>query len=387
MTGARRCIVLAAGGTGGHVFPARALAEELTARGNRLVLITDRRGGDIGGALPDMETHRINAASPAGGARSKLEGLAQLGMGVLQARALLRRIAPDAVVGFGGYPSVPTVWAATRMRLATLIHEQNAVMGRANRLLAPRSDRIATSFAEIERVRPQDVVKIVHTGNPVREAIAAIGALPYPDPANGAGGFNLLVIGGSLGARIMSDVVPAAIARLTRPARERLSVVQQCRPEDLEPVQKIYTDAGVEFRLAPFFDDMPACLGAAHLVISRAGASSVAELAAAGRPAILVPYAHAADDHQSANARSAEQAGGAWMMPERGFSPESAAVRIKTLLDRPDELAAAAERQRGAGRSDAAARLADAVEALAGPSRNGNDDGATGDSPPREAAA
>lgn len=382
MSNTRRCVVLAAGGTGGHVFPARALGEELANRGYRLVLITDRRGDAIGGVLADIETHRINAASPAGGARSKLEGLAQLGIGVLQARALLRRIAPDAVVGFGGYPSVPTVWAATRMRLATVIHEQNAVMGRANRLLAPRVNRIATSFAEVERIRPQDRFKIIHAGNPVRQAVAAIGALPYPDPANGSREFHILVTGGSLGARVMSQVVPAAIARLSLPARERLKVVQQCRAEDLDAVRRCYHECRVAAELAPFFDDIPARLAAAHLVISRAGASSVAELSAAGRPAILVPYPHAADDHQSANARSAEEAGGVWMMPESAFNSESAAVRIKTLLDRPEALAAAAARQVEAGRPDAARRLADAVETLA----DTNGDGGAGDDSPRVAA-
>ncbi len=271
------------------------------------------------------------------------------------------------------------------MRFATVIHEQNAVMGRANRLLASRADSIATSFAEVGNIRAQDAFKIIHTGNPVRDAVAAIGALPYPDPANGSREFHLLVIGGSLGARVMSQVVPAAIARLSRPARERFNVVQQCRPEDIDAVRRCYDECGVVAELAPFFDDIPARLGAAHLVVSRAGASSVAELAAAGRPAILVPYPHATDDHQSANARSAEQAGGAWMMPESAFNSESVAVRIKTLLDRPNELAAAAARQLEAARPDAARRLADAVEALADPNSNG--DGGSGDETPREAAA
>ncbi len=385
MSGAARTIVLAAGGTGGHVFPARALAEELAGRGHRLVLITDRRGDAIGGALADIETHRINAASPAGGARSKLEGLARLGHGVLQARALLRRIGPDAVVGFGGYPSVPTVWSATRMQLATVIHEQNAVMGRANRLLAPRVDRIATSFAGVERIRPQDARKVAHTGNPVRAAVAAVGEAPYPAAASGSSKFRLLVIGGSQGAHILSEVVPAAIARLSLPARTRLAVVQQCREEDLEAVRSIYAASSVDAVLANFIEDIPERLAEAHLVIGRAGASTVAELSAAGRPAILVPYAHATDDHQSANAKAAVNAGGAWHLPESAFSAETVAVRIKTLLDRPEDLAEAAARQLRAARPDAARHLADMIESVAGSDDNG--DGKAEDTPHREAAA
>ncbi len=385
MSAAGKCIVLAAGGTGGHIFPARALAEQLAGRGHRLVLITDRRGDAIGGALAEMETHRINAASPAGGARSKLEGLARLGHGVLQARALLRRIGPDAVVGFGGYPSVPTVWSATRMRIAAVIHEQNAVMGRANRLLAPRVKRIATSFAFVERIRPQDMPKVVHTGNPVRAEIAAVAALPYAAPVDGSQKFRILVIGGSQGAHIMSRVVPAAIARLSLPARARLSVVQQCREDDLESVEKTYRAAAVEVDLATFIEDLPACLAESHLVIGRAGASTVAELAAAGRPAILVPYPHAADDHQSANANAAAAAGSVWLLPESAFSAETVAVRIKTLLDSPERLAEAAARQRQAGRPDAALRLAELVESVADPNSNGA--GRAEDAPPRKAAA
>ena len=381
MSDAVKPIVLA----GGHVFPARALAEELSRRGRRLVLITDRRGDAVGGALADIETHRINAASVTGGAGSKLKGLALLGVGVLQARALLRRNPPDAVVGFGGYPSVPTMWVATRMRLPTVIHEQNAVMGRANRLLAPRVMKIATSFARVERIRPQDTHKVVHTGNPVRAAVAAVGALPYPAGAGGAHKLRILILGGSQGAHVMSAVVPAAIAALPSAARAGLAVTQQCREDDIATVRETYDRAGVGAELAPFFDDIPRHLGEAHLVISRAGASTVAELAASGRPAILVPYPHAAHDHPNANAHAAEAAGGAWTMPQDGFTADAVAARIESLLGCPETLAQAAARQLEAGRPDAARRLADMVDALADPDSNGSDQ--TEPATPREAAA
>ena len=369
-----RHIVLAAGGTGGHMFPARALAEELLTRGYALSLVTDSRGGALGGAADQVDIHRINAASPAGRVGDKVASLARLGIGLLQARALLGRLQPAAVAGFGGYACVPTMWAATMRRLPTIIHEQNAVMGRANRLLAGRVDRIATSFADVARIRPRDAHKVMRTGNPVRADIAALGALPYPalDPApgNGARTLHLLVLGGSQGARILSEVVPAAIASLPAAAQRRLGVVQQCRPEDLDAVRAAYRAANVEAELATFFDDMARRLGHCHLVICRAGASTVAEAAAAGRPAVLVPYPFATDGHQLANARAADQAGGAWLIPQEAFTEAAVAARLESFIDLPATLADAAARQLGFARADAAVRLADAVEALSG--SNGN---------------
>ena len=370
----RRPIVLAAGGTGGHVFPAQALAEALDARGWKLALVTDRRGGAWGGALGGIDTHRIDAASPTGGAGAKLKGLVLLGAGLFQARALLARLAPAAVVGFGGYPSLPTVWAATRARIPTLIHEQNAVMGRANRLLAGRASRIATSFARTGRLARRDAHKVLHTGNPVRTAVAALAERPYQAPEETGATLRVLVTGGSQGARVLSRVVPAAIAALPGELRRRLEVAQQCREEDVEAVRRVYRDAAVDCDIATFFDDMARRLGAAHLLIGRAGASTVAEITASGRPAILVPYALAVDDHQLANARAAAATRGAWVMTEAAFTPDALAERLQAILARPRELALAARRLGEAGRPDAAQRLADAVEALARSGGNGNAD-------------
>ena len=369
-------IVLAAGGTGGHVFPARALAEALTARGWRIALVTDMRGTAFGESMAGVETHRIRAATLSGGIAGKIRGALQLGMGFIQARALLRRLAPSAAVGFGGYPSVPTMAAASGARVPTLIHEQNAVLGRANRLLAPRVDRIATAFATVLGIRPDDRKKIVLTGNPVRAAIAAIGARPYPARMSAEEPLRVLVFGGSQGARILSDVTPAAFAALPADARARMRIVQQCRSEDLERVRAVYEDAAIHAELATFFEDMPARLAAAHLVIARAGASTIAEATVAGRPIVFVPYRRAMDDHQTANARAVAEAGAGWAMAEDDFTAPALAARIGGFLSDPDLLRAAAARSLATGRPDAAERLADAAEALA-----------TRNSRPTEAAA
>lgn len=358
-------IVLAAGGTGGHVFPAQALAEALSARGWRIALLTDSRGTAFGDQIAGLEAYRIKAARIGGGAWSKIKGLTQLGLGFFQARGILRRLAPSAAVGFGGYPSVPTMWAATGARIPTLIHEQNAILGRANRLLASRIDRIATSFDPALVVGEKDRGKSMLTGNPVRSAIREIANAPYPRRQSEDQPLNLLVFGGSQGARILSDVVPAAIATLPATTRERLQIVQQCRVEDLNRVRQTYSDANLKADLAPFFDDMPQRLAAAHLVIARAGASTIAEVTAAGRPIILVPYKHAMDDHQTANARAIDATGGGWMMPEDVFSDVTLAAKLQTLLTDLELLPAAAAHARAAGWPDAAERLADATEALA----------------------
>jgi UDP-N-acetylglucosamine--N-acetylmuramyl-(pentapeptide) pyrophosphoryl-undecaprenol N-acetylglucosamine transferase len=358
-------IVLAAGGTGGHVFPARALAETLIARGWRIALVTDSRGTAFGDSVAGVETHRIRAASFSGGILTKLKGLIQLGVGLLQARRLLRRLSPAAAVGFGGYPSVPTMWAATGIRIPTLIHEQNAVLGRANRLLAPRVSRIATSFEEVQGIRAKDRGKVDLTGNPVRRSIAAIGSLPYPKRNTAEEPLNILVFGGSQGATILSDVVPAAVAALPDNLRQRLRIVQQCRAEDLERVRDTYRDAATDAELAPFFEDMPAYLAAAHLVIARAGASTIAEVTSAGRPAVLVPYRHAMDDHQTVNARAIEAAGAGWTYSEDAFTPSALMAKLEACLSTPVLLEEAAAKALTAARTEAAGALADATEALA----------------------
>lgn len=357
-------IVLAAGGTGGHVFPAQALAVALESRGWRLVLVTDRRGADYGDVLGRLETHHIRAGSPrARGLLARGAGVLNLLRGVRDARRLLKRLKPAAAIGFGGYPSVPTMYAASRLRLPTAIHEQNAVLGRANRLLAPRVLAIATSFVDTARLERANASQLIHTGNPVRPAIAALAAVPYAAPP-ADGPCRLLITGGSQGAGVFAEVVPAALARLPEALKARLVVTQQCRAEDLEAVRRAYDAAGVEATLARFFADLPERLATAHLVIGRAGASTVAELAAAGRPAILVPYPHATDDHQSANAEALALAGGAWVVPQDGFTAAPLAERLAALCAAPDSLARAADAALGAGRPEAASTLADLVERL-----------------------
>ena len=356
-------VVLAAGGTGGHVFPAQALAEELLRRGVRLALVTDRRGGEYGDALAGIDTYKICAATLGGGPFARVAAIARIGRGIIEARRVLRRLDARLVVGFGGYPSVPTLLAASWCGVPVLIHEQNAVLGRANRLLARRAAAIATSFAEVAGIEAKDRAKSTRTGNPVREAIAQMASRPYPT-IEAAELLNCLVIGGSQGAQILSRVVPQAVALLSGPKRARLGIAQQCRPEDLAHVHEAYDEIRFDAELAPFFDDVPERLGRAHLVIARSGASTVAELTAVGRPAILVPYARAADDHQTANGRALDEAGAAWLMSEAAFTPEALASRLEAFLDLPATLVTAAKRALAVGEPNAASRLADLVSRL-----------------------
>ncbi|OAN46626.1 UDP-N-acetylglucosamine--N-acetylmuramyl-(pentapeptide) pyrophosphoryl-undecaprenol N-acetylglucosamine transferase [Paramagnetospirillum marisnigri] len=357
-------IALAAGGTGGHVFPAEALASTLLERGYRLALITDKRGAAYGGTLGSLETHRISAGGIAGRGRlAKLRAMAELTIGVFQAHGLIKRIMPAAVVGFGGYASVPGMVAAVLGGVPTVMHEQNAVLGRANRLLAGKVARIATSFAEVEHIDARLAAKLVHTGMPVRAAIDAQRHVPYA-PITGDGPIHLVVLGGSQGARILSEVVPAALMRLPESLRRRIRIAQQCRPEDLEAVGKAYEGSGIDATLQSFFSDVPERLAGAHLVIARAGASTVAELTALGRPAILVPYPFAIDDHQTANAHAVEDSGGAWLIGQDAFTAETLSARLDSLLGQPEALTRTAECAARAGRPDAAARLADLVIGL-----------------------
>jgi UDP-N-acetylglucosamine--N-acetylmuramyl-(pentapeptide) pyrophosphoryl-undecaprenol N-acetylglucosamine transferase len=372
-----RPIVLAAGGTGGHMFPAEALAAELMQRGFSVALVTDRRGQAFGERLPGVALHRIRAGRIGAGLVNKVTALAEMALGTIEAARLLRALAPAAVVGFGGYPSVPTMLAATRMGLPTLIHEQNAILGRANRLLASRVATIATSFANVGGLRVGPNTRVVETGNPVRPAITALRSMLYVPPGDGS--IDLLIVGGSQGARVLSVTVPAALAQLEPALQRRLRVMQQARPEDLAEVQRAHAANGIAAEVAPFFEDVPARLARAHLVISRSGASTVAELTTLGRPAILVPYRFAADDHQSANARALAEANAAWVMPEASFTPPLLAMRLTTLLAAPHMLGAAAAAAHRLGRPDAAERLADLVAAAAG--HNG------ADKPVREHAA
>jgi UDP-N-acetylglucosamine--N-acetylmuramyl-(pentapeptide) pyrophosphoryl-undecaprenol N-acetylglucosamine transferase len=359
MTGPAR-IVLAAGGTGGHMFPAEALAGELLARGHKVALVTDRRGGGFGERLPAVDTHRIAAGGLAGtGVVGRAQGVMQLGVGFFQSRALLGRLQPSVAVGFGGYASVPTVLAASLAGIPTVLHEQNAVLGRANKLLARRASRIATSFERVDGVAPDHVVM---TGNPVRPAIAALGRQPYPVIEAG-GEVNLLVLGGSQGARVFSRLIPEAIAELPDDLQRRLRIVQQARPEDLENARARYANLSAGVELSPFFADIPQRLRAAHLVIARSGASTVAELTAAGRPAILVPYPYATDDHQTANAVNLNMSYAALVMPEATATPAELASWLKRLIE-GTELGAMASAARRLGRPDATRHLADLVASL-----------------------
>ena len=349
--------VIAAGGTGGHLFPAEALANELIGRGERVDLVTDARSEAFAERLPGVAVHRVRAGRPQGGPWRAARGLAELACGTVAARRLLRRLAPRCVVGFGGYPSLPTLLAAASLGLPLVIHEQNAVLGRANRLLAGKARAIATAFPETLGLRPRDAARVSHTGNPVRPAILDGRASAYTPPVPG-GAVNLLVIGGSQGARILSEIVPPALAALSPGLRRRLQVAEQARPEDREGVAEAYRGHAIAAEIESFFRDMPARLDRAHLVVSRAGASTIAELAAIGRPAVLIPYPHAMDDHQSANARAFASAGGGWVVPQRELTAESLARRLEELLGDGESLARAARRAREFGRRDAVERLA-----------------------------
>ena len=360
-------IVLAAGGTGGHMFPAEALAGELLGRGVKVALVTDKRGQAFDNRLPGVALHRIRAGRPGTGVASRVLAICEIALGLLAARRILRALAPAAAVGFGGYPSVPTMMAASRLGVPTVIHEQNARLGRANRWLAPRMKRIAISFAQVDGLADTDRARIAETGNPVRPAVVAEGGVLYTPPA--AGAINLLVIGGSQGAHILSVVVPAALALMPAAIKARLIVLQQTRPEDLDAVRRAYDASGIRAEIATFFADAPSRMARAHLVISRAGASSVAELCVVGRPAILVPYRHAADDHQTANAEALAAAGAAWVMNEHNFTPSALAQRLEILFTQPALLAASAASAKRHGRPDAARRLADLVLETAGGAR------------------
>jgi len=361
-------VAIAAGGTGGHLFPAEALAAALTARGQRPVLFTDARtAARLGPGFAGVETHVIPAEGLAGRglARAPRAALA-LARGTLAARAVLGRIGPAAIVGFGGYPSVPPLLAARSLarfrRPALVLHEQNAVLGRANRMLGRFADLLALSFAETARL-PGDIATRV-TGNPVRPAIAALAgggyAAPTPD-----GPFRLVVTGGSLGARALAEAVPAALALLPDDLRARLAVTMQARAEDAPRVAAALREASIAAEVSPFFTDIAARLAAAHLVIARAGASTVSELACAGRPSILVPLPGAIDDHQAANARALAEAGGAIAITQHALTADDLAARVLLLAEEPRELAAMAAAAAALAIPDAAGALADAVLALA----------------------
>ncbi|HXJ00207.1 MAG TPA: undecaprenyldiphospho-muramoylpentapeptide beta-N-acetylglucosaminyltransferase [Micropepsaceae bacterium] len=355
--------VLAAGGTGGHLFPAQALAGELMRRGRRVVVMTDGRGHNYGNAFPGAEIATVPAATFTG--RSALGRVAAFGviaLGVAAAFLKLLNLRPRAVVGFGGYPSLPVMLAASLAHVPTALHEQNAVLGRVNRMLAPRVAKIAANFPFV-RFAPNHPERVVFTGNPVRAEAAALRAAPYFPPGPNEP-IRLLIFGGSQGARALSEIVPAALARLPEDLRARLEITQQARAEDVEMVQNAYRSAGLKADVAKFFIDLPRRMAASHLVIARSGASTLSELTVIGRPSILVPYPHAMDDHQAANAAVLEKAGAAWVIKQDSLNAEVLAQKLTELFTHPKMLSNCAEAAKALGHGDAAARLADLAETL-----------------------
>jgi UDP-N-acetylglucosamine--N-acetylmuramyl-(pentapeptide) pyrophosphoryl-undecaprenol N-acetylglucosamine transferase len=357
-------ILLAAGGTGGHLFPASALAEELVRRGYAVELATDARAERYGADFPARAVHNIPSATLTGRSPSAVvKTFSRLGLGFMGARRLLKRLQPAAVIGFGGYPTLPPILAARSLGIPTAIHEQNAVMGRANRLLARFVDRIAISFTPTKRLSRKAEAKAKVTGTPVRDTVLAFRDVPYlpPEPA---GRLLLLVFGGSQGAHFFAEVLPPALTLLPARFRWRLTLVQQAREEDIEGLRAAYQEAGFAAHLSPFFRDLPERIATAHLVIARSGASTVTELMTIGRPALLVPLPHALDNDQLENATRLQEAGGGWCVRQAELTPERLARELARLFAAPDVLANAAERAKAMAQTDAVAKLADLAEDL-----------------------
>jgi UDP-N-acetylglucosamine--N-acetylmuramyl-(pentapeptide) pyrophosphoryl-undecaprenol N-acetylglucosamine transferase len=364
MNGVVRHYVLAAGGTGGHLIPAFALAAELLRRGHHVALITDERGAAIPGKPASLPVHvlpagRLEGLNPLRWAR----GLLAIREGRRMARRLFDNFEPSAVVGFGGYPALPAVLAAHSARIPTIIHEQNAVLGRVNRFLARRVNAIATAYRVVERLAPKHRVKVHLVGNPVRDEVLALRDLPYP-PFGEDSLLRILVTGGSQGARVLSEVVPDGLAMLQTALRLRLQVTQQCRPEDIDAVRSRYAGHDIPAELGTYFENMAERLADAHLFIGRAGASTIAELTAVGRPAILVPLPIATDDHQTANAREMVASGGARSIRQSKFNSVELAKQIQAMAQHPDKLATAAHAAWNCGYPNAARDLADLVESF-----------------------
>lgn len=355
-------VLLAAGGTGGHLFPAEALAHELKARGYAVHLVTDRRAERYAGSFPADDIHTVSSATI--GSKNPVavvKAFLSLWRGYREARSLISRLKPKAVVGFGGYPTVPPLFAAAGLDVPTAVHEQNAVMGRANKLLASRVRAIAGGFLSPDG---EYKAKMVLTGNPVRPAVIAAADQPYLPSTTGEL-FQLVVFGGSQGAQFFSDAVPGAIRLLPDAERQRLVVTQQARPEDRQKVIDSYATLGIRADVASFFTDMAERLAGAHLVISRSGASTVSELAVIGRPSILVPYPYALDHDQAANAAALAAQGGAQVIDQAALTAERIADLLSRAMEEPDRLESMAAAAKSTGKPDAAGLLADLVEAIA----------------------
>lgn len=365
--------LVAAGGTGGHLFPAAALGAVLAEKGYPVGLVTDRRGKAFGdmleGAAAEAPTWRIDAGSPSGSLPARIKGGLALVRGFFQARRLMKELKPRAVIGFGGYASAPACLAAARAGVPVFLHEQNALAGRVNRLIAPRARRIFTSFAETTGFPAS--LETEFTGNPVRAAFVAAGKQPLSLP-DGDEPFRILVVGGSQGARIFADILPEAFGLLPENLRKRISLTQQTREEDLERCQAAYGALGMDVELSPFLSGMAERMGAAHLVICRCGASTLAEVTATGRPAILVPYPWAMDNHQKVNAEALARAGGGWVMPQKDhvpdaeehFTGQAVADMLEKLFGNPQLLQAAAVASGQFSTPNAAEKMANALESL-----------------------
>lgn len=357
-------IVLAAGGSGGHMFPAQALAQELNRRGYDLVLITDDRGNRYADRFPNTEIKVIHAATFAGfNPVKRLAALFRIFGGVASAITMLGAIKPRAAIGFGGYSSFPTMVAASVRGIPSCLHDPNAVLGRVNKFLAGRVDIVGAGFDNMEKVPPSAKGKLRVIGNPLRDEVIEFLEVPYVAPTPD-GGINLLIFGGSQGAQILGETVPAAIAQLPDELRSRFHVTQQAREENQAAAKSAYDAMGVKADVAPFFADLPQRMAQSHLVIGRAGASTVTELAALGRPSILVPLPSAMDDHQTVNARALTDVGAAWLMPQSDLTVEAMADKLRSLLCDPKVLAAAATAARTAGRPNATSDFADLIEEL-----------------------
>ena len=358
--------MLAAGGTGGHLFPAMALAQELQRRGIAVELVTDMRAEKYGADFPARRVHRVPSATLVGRSLGAITRTAvTLTRGVAQAFKLIGEVRPQVIVGFGGYPTVPPLVAARLRGVPSILHEQNAVLGRANRALARRATVIATSFETVRGLEPAFATKVRFTGNPVRDSVTACAGIPYSAPVAGRP-ISLLIFGGSQGARFFSDIMPAALALLAGELRQRLFVVQQAREEDVARVEAAYAASGIRANVAAFFTNLPDEMARASLVVARAGASTVAELTAIGRPSILVPLPNAIDNDQFANARRLDEAGAAVCLEQKDATAERFAGEFADMFAAPDALAAAAAAAKAQGRPDAVARLADLVVGYCG---------------------
>lgn len=356
-------ILLCAGGTGGHMFPACALAEELLSRGFRVAFATDSRGQKYLGGMESVPQFLLSSAPYLPGMKGKWAVIKALLAGYIEAYRLIGRLRPAVAVGFGGYPSAPPMFAALHRRIPTLIHEQNAILGMANILLAPFVDKISLSLFPTARLKPKWAGKAHVTGNPVRAEIVALSNAAYPDPS---GALQILIVGGSQGAKVFSEVIPPALKELPADIKSRLKISQQARAEDLPAVVAKYQSSGLDVEVQPFFRDMPERLGAAHLLVARSGASTVAEANVAGRPALYVPFPWNRDNQQKFNAEVVAAVGGAKVLLEQDMTPDSFRSALLSFLENPEGLRQAAAAARTLAQPQAAQKLADDVVSLLG---------------------